>query len=84
METGQFGAADGSGIFLKKADWKALAQVAHSLRGSATQLGAKRASHFAAKVETLSRAKHPDLVELTVAIEELRKVLALTLLHFGL
>ncbi len=71
--------------FCSKKAWKDLRDVAHSLKGSAAQLGAVKVSESAAKIETLGRSGEEQLVAtLTRDVEELARLIDLTLVHLKL
>jgi HPt (histidine-containing phosphotransfer) domain-containing protein len=64
-------------------DGTALKDVAHSLKGSSTQLGAVKVSHVAVKLEAEARNLDPT-GDARSLLDELNKITNLTLRHFGL
>jgi CheY-like chemotaxis protein len=69
---------------LPRSEWKSLQDVAHSLKGSSAQLGAKTVSQLALKIERACRSGAPNVSEIRSALEELDKSLSFTFVHFGL
>jgi CheY-like chemotaxis protein len=69
---------------LPRSDWRALHDIAHSLKGSSAQLGAKTVSQLALKLERMCRSGAPDVSEVRSTLENLGKSVSLTLAHFGL
>jgi CheY-like chemotaxis protein len=60
-------------------DWKQLEDVAHSLKGSAAQLGARRLSQVAARAVYIARSDTPSAAQLLSLVDELDRVLTATL-----
>jgi HPt (histidine-containing phosphotransfer) domain-containing protein len=69
--------------YLPRSEWKSLQDVAHSLKGSSAQLGAKSVSQLALKIERMCRAVAPNVSEIRSALEELGNSMALTVQHFS-
>jgi CheY-like chemotaxis protein len=70
--------------YLPRSEWKSLQDVAHSLKGSSAQLGAKTVSQLALKLERICRSGAPNVSDVRSTLEELGNCMSLTFAHFGL
>ncbi len=70
-------------VMLATANWKALYEVAHSLKGSSMQLGAVQVGQSALMIERLCAVTAPDMAEVGAALIALRTSVSRTFAHFG-
>ena len=65
-------------------NWKRLEDAAHSLKGAAMQVGARRLGHVALRVERIANSNDMEAPLLQGLMDELDKLFNATLAHLGI